>query len=155
MSKVISIYTDGSHSQHNNTAGFGIVFLFGSRMKKFTSDCYKDSTNNRMELKAIIHALEKCKPGYTIDVYSDSQYCVDSINKWLPSWYKRGIIDKKLNADLWMRFLKIKEAHEQGQSKLTFIWIRGHSHNNFNKTADELANNARYSEMKIVCKHNN
>jgi len=156
----VSIYTDGSYKKPYG--GFGVVFVAhtekGSRMRKHKSKRYAGTTNNRMEIKAIIYALENCDTGHRIDIYSDSEYSVKTINDWLPVWESKKIVDHKKNPDLWGRFIKTREKHLAGGSKLKFIWIRGHSTTELNNVADKLSRDARLmetAEMTIQCKANN
>lgn len=156
----VSIFTDGSYS--NPYGGFGVVFVAitarGKRMKKHSSKRYTGTTNNRMELKAIIHALESCDAGHQIDIYSDSEYCINTANQWLDGWIKKGKLDTKKNPELWRRFIKIRDYHINNGSKLKFIWIRGHAHTELNHVADKLANEARLIDNKkptVECKNYN
>ena len=114
--------------------GYGAVLIAG-RLRKELSQGYRLTTNNRMELMAVIVALEALKiPGSTATVYTDSQYVVNSVEKkWLFGWEKKNFSGKK-NADLWMRFLKIYRTHA-----VRFVWVKGHAGNIENERCDRLA----------------
>lgn len=131
---VISIYTDGACSGNPGKGGYGIVLISGKNRKE-VSQGYRLTTNNRMELLAVIVALEMLKvEGSLVTVYTDSKYVSDAINqKWLNSWVKKGF--KKIkNPDLWKRFLVIYPKHD-----IKFVWVKGHSDNKENNTCDRLA----------------
>lgn len=158
---IISVYTDGSCNNDIRIGSYGYVitakFKGENYLRKHSSKKYKDTTNNRMELKAIIKALEKIDKGHTIDVYSDSKYCVDSINQWLIAWVKKNKLQDKQNSDLWSRFLTAREEHVTGGTTLNFTWVRGHNGNEFNEMADKLANVGRLdiNDGGVSCKKNN
>jgi len=130
----ITIYTDGAASGNPGPGGYGAVLMSG-KYRKELSDGFRKTTNNRMELLAVIVALETLKiPNSEVTLYSDSKYVVDSINKkWVLGWEKKNFKDKA-NPDLWQRFLKIYKQH-----KITFIWVKGHANNPENEKCDKLA----------------
>ena len=130
----IKIYTDGASSGNPGPGGYGIIMLYGQARKEFSGG-FRYTTNNRMELLAVIVALENIKwPGMTVEVWSDSKYVVDSVEKgWVFGWEKKGYKDKK-NPDLWKRFLQIYRKH-----KVKFHWINGHNQHPLNERCDELA----------------
>lgn len=158
---LISVYTDGSCDPQTQAGSFGYVITAKHKGKNvlrcFSSDKYLDTTNNRMELKSIIKALESIEPGHTIDLYSDSQYCINSINQWLQGWVESGKLHTKQNPDLWERFIEIKQKHFLGKTHINFTWVRGHNGNEFNEMADKLALKGRISigNSVVVCKKNN
>jgi ribonuclease HI len=133
-SSVIQIYTDGACSGNPGPGGFGVVMKYKDQRKELAQG-YKLTTNNRMELLAIIVALESLKKDNSeVEVYSDSQYVVNSINLgWVYGWVKKGFKDKA-NPDLWKRFLLIQKKHN-----IKFIWVKGHASNKENNRCDELA----------------
>ncbi|MFT6746985.1 MAG: ribonuclease HI [Glaciecola sp.] len=144
MSKVI-IYTDGSAKGNPGNGGYGAVLLAG-KYKKELSEGFINTTNNRMELLAVIAALEVLKnPGTEVTVYSDSKYVVDSVEKrWVFNWVKSNFKGKK-NVDLWKRFLLIYPKH-----RVKFIWVKGHAGNLYNERCDVLAVGAAESkDLKI------
>ncbi|MGN1317911.1 MAG: ribonuclease HI [Lachnospirales bacterium] len=139
--KKIDIYTDGACSGNPGAGGYGAVLLYGEYRKEL-SQGYKKTTNNRMEMLAVIKALEALKEPCEIDLYSDSKYVVDSITKgWVYGWKKKNWIksDKKkaLNVDLWERMLELLKIH-----KVNFIWVKGHADNVENERCDFLARQA-------------
>ena len=130
----IIIYTDGSAKGNPGKGGFGIVMIAGSYRKEIQQG-FRLTTNNRMELLAVIAALESIKKNSSIiTIYSDSKYVVDAVEKkWVFSWEKKNFTGKK-NPDLWIRFLKVFRVH-----KVSFIWVKGHSNIKENERCDELA----------------
>ena len=133
MSKV-TVYTDGGASGNPGPGGYGIVLLSGEHRKEMSRG-FRLTTNNRMELLAVIIALETLKfDGTDVTIYSDSKYVVDAVTKgWVFGWEKKGFAKKK-NPDLWKRFLKIYPKH-----KVEFVWVKGHAGNELNEVADRLA----------------
>lgn len=130
----ITIYTDGSALGNPGPGGYGIVMISGKHRKDFLQG-YELTTNNRMELLAVIIALEAIKTDRAeVTVYSDSKYVVEAIEKgWVFEWVKKGF-KKKKNPDLWRRFLNIYPKH-----KVKFIWVKGHAGNSLNERCDQLA----------------
>lgn len=136
----ITMYTDGSALGNPGAGGYGVVLMAGVHRREISCG-YKLTTNNRMELLAVIVGLEALKgDGYQVMVFSDSRYVVDAVEKgWLFSWEKKGFKDKK-NPDLWMRFLAIYRRH-----RVSFTWVRGHTGNLENERCDILATTAARS----------
>ena len=130
----VTIYTDGGASGNPGPGGYGVVLLSGKHRKEM-SGAFRMTTNNRMELLAVIIALEELKfKGTDVTIYSDSKYVVDAVSKgWIFNWVKKNFKDKK-NSDLWKRFLKIYSDH-----KVKFVWVKGHAGNELNEVADRLA----------------
>ena len=130
----IIIYTDGSAKGNPGNGGYGIVMMSGSYRKELKQG-FKLTTNNRMELLAVIIALESVrKENSEITIYSDSKYVIDSVEKkWVFGWEKKNF-NKKKNPDLWIRFLKIYRMQ-----KVSFIWVKGHANNKENERCDFLA----------------
>jgi ribonuclease HI len=137
MAGCIEIYTDGAASGNPGPGGYGIVMKYGPHRKEISGG-FRHTTNNRMELLAVIIALESISnKALPVKVYSDSKYVVDAINKkWIWQW-KRNAFAKRMNVDLWMRFLNIYDP-----SKHEFIWVKGHADNPENNRCDEMAVNA-------------
>jgi len=136
MSHQVHIYTDGAAKGNPGNGGYGVVMeLVGTNYKKEFYEGFRHTTNNRMELLAVIVGLEKIKNvGTKVLVVSDSKYVVDSVEKkWVFGWEKKGYKDKK-NPDLWKRFLKIYRQHQ-----VDFKWIKGHNNHPQNERCDELA----------------
>jgi len=132
----VHIYTDGACSGNPGKGGYGIVMEWvGKPYQKEFSQGYKKTTNNRMELLAVIVALEQLKiDGVEVIVFSDSKYVVDSVMKgWVFNWVKKGFKDKK-NSDLWKRFLKVYR-----KNKVKLQWIKGHNNHPQNERCDRLA----------------
>ncbi len=130
----VSIYTDGAARGNPGPGGYGIVLLSGTHRKEM-SEGFKKTTNNRMELLAVIIALETLKiPDSDVTVYTDSKYVSDAINQnWISSWIKKDF-KKVKNPDLWKRFINIYKNH-----KVKFVWVKGHANNVENNRCDELA----------------
>ena len=130
----ITMYTDGAAKGNPGNGGYGIVLKAGKHYREI-SEGFRMTTNNRMELLAVIVGLESIKkPGQFIAVYSDSKYVVDAVNKrWVFNWEKKSFKGKK-NVDLWKRFLMIFQSHQ-----VTFHWVKGHAGNIYNEKCDELA----------------
>jgi len=139
----ITIYTDGSSRGNPGPGGFGIVLLSG-KFRKEHAEGFVKTTNNRMELRAVIRALELIKPStvdHNITVYSDSKYVVDSIEKgWVFGWQKKGFKNKK-NPDLWRKYLTLHKKHNP-----KFVWVKGHANNVENERCDTLAVEASKGE---------
>lgn len=140
----ITIYTDGAAKGNPGRGGYGVVLICGKHRKEL-SQGYTLTTNNRMELLAVIVALESIKKTKAeVVVYSDSKYVVDSINnKWVFSWEKKNFLKKK-NPDLWIRFLKVFRIHS-----VSFVWVKGHSNNKENERCDFLAVSAAENNSLI------
>ncbi len=136
---MINIYTDGAARGNPGPGGWGALLKSGIHYKELSGG-FSCTTNNRMELFAVISALEAIKrKGADVTVYSDSSYVCDAINKgWLFGWEKKGFLKKK-NPDLWRRFLEIYRKH-----KVQFVWIRGHNGHPENERCDTLAVEASY-----------
>ena len=137
----VTIYTDGAAKGNPGKGGYGVVLLSGKHRKEI-SQGFKLTTNNRMELLAVIIGLESLKKNNeTVVVYSDSKYVVDAVEKkWVFSWEKTNF-NKKKNPDLWIRFLKIYRQHN-----IAFKWVKGHSNNVENNRCDLLAVEASEGE---------
>ena len=141
----IEIFTDGSSKGNPGPGGYGIVMRYGEKEKEY-SEGFRRTTNNRMELLAVIKALEKLKRyDIPVIVYSDSKYVIDSIEKgWVFNWVKIGFRGKK-NEDLWRRYLDL-------HSKFTieYSWVKGHAGHPENERCDVLATSATYNNIDTV-----
>ena len=131
---MITMYTDGASQGNPGPGGYGVVLKYKQHRKEL-SQGYRLTTNNRMELLAVIVGLEAIKePGYEVTIYSDSRYVVDAVEKkWLWGWVKKGFAKIK-NPDLWQRLLKVYTRH-----KVRFVWVKGHAGNPENERCDQLA----------------
>lgn len=131
---MIVLYTDGAAKGNPGPGGYGAILQYGEREKEL-SEGFRMTTNNRMELLAVIAGLEAIKkPGWRVKVVSDSKYVVDAVSKkWLDGWVKKGFKGKK-NRDLWERYLKAAKSHE-----VIFQWVKGHAGHPENERCDQLA----------------
>ncbi len=136
--KTVTIYTDGACSGNPGPGGWGAILEWNG-VEKELSGGENPTTNNRMELLAVISALEKLNQRCIVELYSDSKYVIDALTKgWLTSWIKNGWrkADKKpvLNVDLWQRLLPLLEKHE-----MHYHWVKGHAENEKNNRCDQMA----------------
>jgi len=144
---MVNIYTDGACRGNPGKGGYGIVMEWvGKPYSKEFSQGYLKTTNNRMELLAVIVGLEQLKKeGLEVTVFSDSKYVVDSIEKgWVFNWRKKGFKGKK-NTDLWKRFLQIYK-----KQRVKFHWIKGHNDHPQNERCDALAVAASHKKNLFV-----
>ncbi len=145
LNTMIEIFTDGASSGNPGPGGYGVVMRAGKHYKEL-SEGFRKTTNNRMELLAVIKGLEALKtPNQDVVICSDSKYVIDAIEKcWVYGWLKIGFKDKK-NKDLWMRYLEISKLH-----KIRFIWVRGHNGHPENERCDQLAVAASKSRELLI-----
>lgn len=139
--KTVDIYTDGACSGNPGSGGYGVVMLYNGARKELSA-AYRLTTNNRMEVLAVIKALEALKEKCIVNLYSDSKYVVDAINKgWARKWkangWKKADKSRAQNVDLWERLLALLDMHE-----VKFIWVKGHADNIENERCDFLARTA-------------
>ena len=141
----IKIFTDGSSKGNPGPGGYGIVMRYGEKEKEY-SEGFRRTTNNRMELLAVIKGLEKLKRyDIPVIVYSDSKYVIDSIEKgWVFNWLKTGFRGKK-NEDLWRRYLDLHSKFD-----IEYSWIKGHAGHPENERCDVLATSATYNNIDTV-----
>jgi ribonuclease HI len=141
---MVNIYTDGACSGNPGKGGFGVILEYKGH-KKEISEGYKETTNNRMELMAVIVGLESLKQeGLEVTIFSDSKYVVDTVEKgWIWNWMKTGFKDKK-NSDLWRRFVPAYK-----KQKVKFVWLKGHAGHPENERCDVLAV-AAYHQAKLL-----
>ncbi len=132
--KSVNIYTDGASRGNPGPGGYGTILMFGKHYKELTEG-FEKTTNNRMELLAVIAGLEALKQNsYPVVIFSDSKYVVDSIEKgWLWGWVKKGFKGKK-NQDLWERYIPL-----HNKFTIKYNWIKGHAGHPQNERCDELA----------------
>ena len=136
--KTVTLYTDGACSGNPGPGGWGCILEWGGHEKELSGG-EENTTNNRMELTAVIRGLEALKEGCIVELYSDSKYVIDALEKgWAWGWKKRGWVksDKQpaLNPDLWDRLLSLSQTHQ-----LHCHWVKGHAQNPKNNRCDELA----------------
>ena len=145
MPPKVIIYTDGAASGNPGPGGYGALLQSGSHYKEL-SEGYRLTTNNRMELLAVIVALEELKvEGSEVVIYSDSKYVCDAVDKkWLFGWVKTNFKNKK-NSDLWKRFLKVYPKHT-----IKFQWVKGHANIAGNERCDELAVKASKKSKLLI-----
>lgn len=131
---MIQIYTDGAASGNPGPGGYGVILRSGQHYKELSGG-FRLTTNNRMELLAVIEGLKAIKnTNQQITIYSDSKYVVDSVEKgWVFGWVKKAFKDKK-NKDLWLQYLALHKLHQ-----IKFIWIKGHNDHPENERCDRLA----------------
>ncbi|HEY0896715.1 MAG TPA: ribonuclease HI [Sphingobacteriaceae bacterium] len=131
---MIELYTDGASKGNPGPGGFGVILRAGQHYKEISGG-FRKTTNNRMELLAVIVGLEALKkPGQNVTIYSDSKYVVDAVEKrWVFGWLQKGFAGKK-NKDLWLRFLQVYKLHN-----VRFVWVKGHAGHPENERCDQLA----------------
>lgn len=140
------MYTDGASRGNPGRGGYGAILLSGN-LKKELSQGYRLTTNNRMELMAVIAGFEALKkPGLKITIYTDSQYIVKALNEgWLNKWMATNFSKGKKNKDLWVRFYNLYKQHQ-----VKFIWVKGHADNMYNNRCDELATDAADGDDLLI-----
>lgn len=137
---IIYLFTDGASRGNPGPGGYGVVLRCGAHYKELSAG-YSCTTNNRMELLAVIVGLEAIKrKNAIVHIYSDSSYVVKAVNEgWLKKWLSKGL-EKQKNPDLWERFLKVYHRH-----RVSFFWIKGHAGHPENERCDKLAVEAALS----------
>ena len=143
--KTVEIYTDGACSGNPGPGGYGVILKSGTQQREISAG-FKKTTNNRMEMRAVIEGLRLLKEPCQVTVYSDSKYLVDAVQKgWARRWQKnnwyRNVREKALNTDLWTTLLELLENHQ-----VKFHWVRGHDGHPENERCDQLAVQATNGE---------
>lgn len=138
ISTEVEIYTDGACSGNPGPGGYGAVLLYGNKEKELSGG-YALTTNNRMELMAVIRGLEALKRPCNVTLYSDSKYIVDAMNlgwveKWRRAGWMRGKNTPAKNPDLWQRVMEMAKTH-----RVRWVWVKGHASNPYNNRCDRLA----------------
>ncbi|MEN9549433.1 MAG: hypothetical protein RIR12_2024 [Bacteroidota bacterium] len=135
MKTDVIMYTDGAARGNPGPGGYGVLLMSGAHRKEL-SQGYQHTTNNRMELMAVIAGLKAMKKeGMQITIYSDSQYVVKAVEQgWLSNWIKTNFKGGKKNPDLWKEYYQLAQKHH-----IKFIWVKGHAANPYNNRCDELA----------------
>ncbi|MCB2087628.1 MAG: ribonuclease HI [Sphingomonadaceae bacterium] len=138
--KRVELFTDGACKGNPGPGGWGALLRMGQHEKEL-SGAVADTTNNRMEMQAVIEGLNALTEPCEVDLFSDSKYVIDGITKWVHGWKKRGWVNasKKpvLNADLWHDLIEASARH-----KITWNWVRGHNGHVENERVDKLASDA-------------
>lgn len=136
----VEIYTDGACSGNPGPGGYGAILKFDQKIKEI-SGYEPDTTNNRMELMAVIQALRQLKRPCRIKIYSDSSYVIKGMTEWLSGWIKRNWINSQKkpvqNRDLWETLFNLSKPHN-----IEWIWIKGHHGHEYNERCDEMARKA-------------
>ena len=142
----LTIYTDGASRGNPGRGGYGTILMWNGHAKEIAAG-YRLTTNNRMELMAVIAGLEALKKdGLNIMIYSDSQYVVKAIEEgWLKNWIATNFKGGKKNKDLWLRYFELSQ-----KNNIRFSWVRGHADNPYNNRCDELATSAADGNDLIV-----
>jgi ribonuclease HI len=137
---IVEIFTDGACSGNPGLGGYGAILKYGREIKEISGYEY-ETTNNRMEMTAVIKALELLKRPCKIRIFTDSTYVVKGMTEWVTGWIKRNWLNSRkkpiLNKDLWERLLKLSQSHQ-----IEWKWIRGHHGHPENERCDQLARNA-------------
>lgn len=137
---IVEIFADGACSGNPGLGGYGAILKYGREIKEISGYEY-ETTNNRMEMTAVIKALELLKRPCKIRIFTDSNYVVKGMTEWVTGWIKRNWLNSRkkpvLNKDLWERLLKLSQSHQ-----IEWKWIRGHHGHPENERCDQLARNA-------------
>ena len=146
MSHPLMIYTDGAARGNPGPGGYGIVLIWGQKRKEIAAG-YRLTTNNRMELMAVIVALQSLtKNDIPVTIYTDSKYIVDSVQKgWLQNWIKTDFKGGKKNKDLWLKYHALSKQYH-----VRFVWVKGHADNAMNNRCDELATQAADGKHLLI-----
>ncbi len=144
MTQPVTIYTDGGCIGNPGPGGWGAVLIYGEHVREL-SGRWRETTNNRMELRAAIEALNTLVRPCTVELYTDSQYVRDGITRWVVKWqsngWKTGNKQPVKNRDLWEQLLAAVERHTAAGS-VTWHWTKGHAGDHWNEQVDQLANDA-------------
>lgn len=146
VQRELIIYTDGASRGNPGPGGYGAILQYGGKEMELSAG-FKRTTNNRMELMAVIAALEALKrDGLSITVFSDSQYVVKAVTEgWLKNWIATNFKGGKKNKDLWLRYAELASKHN-----IKFKWVRGHADNAYNNRCDILATTAADGKNLLV-----
>jgi len=138
MTHPVQIYTDGAARGNPGPGGYGVILLSGNHRKEI-SQGFRRTTNNRMELMAVIAGLQALKKDrINVTIYTDSQYVAKAVKEgWLKNWIATQFKGGKKNKDLWMQFHELSQKHH-----IRFVWVKGHADNHLNNRCDQLATEA-------------
>ena len=144
--KKLIVYTDGAARGNPGPGGYGAILMYGDSVKELSAG-YRLTTNNRMELMAVIAALEALKKkNIFLTIYTDSQYVLNSVvKKWLDNWIRTDFKGGKKNKDLWMRYYQLAKDYT-----INFVWVKGHAENAYNNRCDELATAAADGKNLLI-----
>ncbi|MFP4485752.1 MAG: ribonuclease HI [Campylobacterales bacterium] len=140
--KKITLFSDGSSLGNPGAGGYAAILRYGDK-ERIVSGGEQHTTNNRMELRAVIEALKVLKEPCEVDIYTDSQYVQKAIEQWLEGWVKKSFKNVK-NVDLWKEYLDISKIH-----KVRAFWVKGHNNHPENERCDEIAKDEA-SKIKVV-----
>lgn len=142
----LQIYTDGSSRGNPGPGGYGVLLMYGNKSKELSAG-YRLTTNNRMELLAVIVALQALtKKNIEVHIYTDSKYVADSIEKkWLLGWIKTDFKGGKKNKDLWLEYYKLSK-----EFTISIHWVKGHADNPYNNRCDTLATTAALQKKLLI-----
>ena len=144
--KKLVIYTDGAARGNPGPGGYGAILMYGGKTKELSAG-YRLTTNNRMELMAVIAALRALtKKNIPLTIYTDSQYVLNSVEKkWLDNWVRTDFKGGKKNKDLWLQYYHLAKDYT-----VNFVWVKGHAENIFNNRCDELATAAADGDGLLI-----
>ena len=144
--KKLVIYTDGAARGNPGPGGYGAILMYGGKTKELSAG-YRLTTNNRMELMAVIAALRALtKKNIPLTIYTDSQYVLNSVEKkWLDNWIRTDFKGGKKNKDLWLQYYHLAKDYT-----VNFVWVKGHAENVFNNRCDELATAAADGDGLLI-----
>lgn len=142
----IIIYTDGASRGNPGPGGYGVLLMYGKHIKELSGG-FKKTTNNRMELMAVIEGLKALKTAdLPVTVYSDSQYVVNAVTKgWLTNWIRTDFKGGKKNKDLWIAYHQLAKKFQ-----IKFVWVKGHADNPYNNRCDVLATTAADGKHLVI-----
>ena len=137
---IVEIFTDGACSGNPGPGGYGAVLRYGDKEKEI-SGCSANTTNNRMEMTAVIEAFKQLKRPCRVSLFTDSKYVMDGMTRWMPSWIKNNWLTSQkkpvLNRDLWETMKDLSNPHQ-----VKWVWVKGHAGNPENERCDQLAREA-------------
>lgn len=138
--KTVYVWTDGSaNNKTHSKGGYGVIMKYNGHTRKYSKGSYLETTSARMEIKAMIDALDVIRPQYNIILHCDNQYVVNALAKgWVFNWEKNDW-KKRENVDLWKQFIDLYRQRDSPQQQISFHWVKGHNGDPMNELADQLA----------------